>query len=154
MPDHSAHGPGEKGTVYEGGIRTPGIISWPGRLKPRDEQSPVHVADWFPTFAGVAGYKPKDDLKWDGSNLWPVLTGALKPQSHILYWLGPNGNSLAIRKGDHILIRQKGKPDELYDFAADPSQKNDLAGQRPEVVRDLGEDLKKVSARDNDARVK
>jgi arylsulfatase A-like enzyme len=54
---------GKKGTVYEGGIRTPGIVSWPGRLKPRDELSPIHVADWFPTLAAVAGYKPKDDLK-------------------------------------------------------------------------------------------
>ena len=42
-----------------------------------------------------------------------------------------------------VLIRQKGKPDELYDLAADPSQKNDLAGQRPEVVRELGEHLKR-----------
>lgn len=145
---------GKKGTVYEGGIRTPALVSWPGRLKPRDEPSPIHVADWFPTFAGVAGYNPKDDLKWDGSDRWPVLTGTMKPESRVLYWLGPNGNSLALRKGDQVLIRQKGKPDELYDLAADPSQKNDLAGQRSEVVRELGEHLMKVSARDNDARVK
>jgi arylsulfatase A-like enzyme len=145
---------GRKGTVYEGGIRTPALASWPGRLQPRDESSPVHVADWFPTLAGLAAYKPSADLKWDGSDRWPVLTGTRKPEARILYWLGTNGNSLALRKGDLVLIRQKGKSDELYDMAADPSQKNDLAAQRPEVVRELGEDLKKVSARDNDARVK
>ena len=42
-------------------------------LHQRDERSPVHVADWFPTLAGLAGYKPNTDLKWDGSDRWPVL---------------------------------------------------------------------------------
>src|SRR5262249_25767246 len=145
---------GMKGIVYEGGIRTPAIISWPGRLKPRDERSPVQVADWFPTFAGVAGYRPKDDLKWDGSDRWPVLSGATKPEARVLYWLGPNGNSLALRQGDPGLIRQKGKPDELYDLAADPAQKSDLAARRPDAVRELDGLLQNIQSRDNDARVK
>src|SRR5262245_45695136 len=130
---------GKKGTVYEGGIRTPALVSWPGRLKPRDEHSPVHVADWFPTFAATADSKPKADLKWDGADRWPVLTGTSKPEARVLYWLGPGGNSHALRKGDLVLIGQKGKPDELYDLAADPSQKTDLAAKRPETVRELNE---------------
>src|SRR5262249_50984092 len=128
---------GKKGTVYEGGIRTPALLSWPGRLRPRDEHSPVHVADWFPTFAGVAGYRPKDDLKWDGSDRWAVLTGTAKPGPRTLYWLGPSGNSLALRQGDLVLIRQRKKPDELYDLAADPGQKDDLAASRPDTVKQL-----------------
>lgn len=145
---------GKKGQVYEGGIRTPALVSWPGRLKPRDEHSPVHVADWFPTFAAVAGYKPPADPKWDGADRWPVLTGAAKAEPRVLYWLGPNGNALALRSGDLVLIRQRGKPDELYDLAADPSQKSDLAAKRPDAVRALDELLKKVSERDDDAKVK
>lgn len=145
---------GKKGTVYEGGIRTPALISRPGKLKARDENSPVHVADWFPTFAGLCGYRPKVDLKWDGSDRWPVLTGKEKAKQRTLYWLGPGGNSLALRKGDLVLIRQKNKPDELYDLAADEGQKRDLAAKRPEAVKELAEALKKVSERDNDAKVR
>jgi arylsulfatase A-like enzyme len=145
---------GKKGTVYEGGIRTPAIISWPGRLRPREEHAPVHVADWFPTLAGLAGYRPKDDLKWDGADRWPVLVGAAKAGPRTLYWLGPGGNSLALRRGDLVLIRQKGKPDELYDLAADPGQKADLAAKQPGDVKELDALLKKVSERDNDAKVK
>jgi arylsulfatase A-like enzyme len=145
---------GKKGTVYEGGIRTPALVSWPGRLTPRDEHAPVHVADWFPTLAALAGYAPKADLKWDGADRWPVLTGAAKGEARVLYWLGPGGNSLALRAGDLVLVRQKGKADEVYDLAADPAQKTDLAATRPEVLQDLVAKLKVVSQRDNDARVK
>lgn len=144
---------GKKGTVYEGGIRTPALISWPGVLSPRDEKSPIHVADWFPTFAALAGYTPNVDLKWDGSDRWPVLMGKAKPDSRVLYWLGPSGNSLALRQGHFVLIQQKGKPDELYDLSADPDQSDDLAATRPEVVQELTELLKEVSARDDDAKL-
>lgn len=143
----------KKGTVYEGGIRTPAIISWPGKLKPRDEQAPIHVADWFPTFAAVVGYQPKSDLKWDGMNMWPVITGEKKAEVRTLYWVGPGGNSRAVRHGDLMLIRQNKKPDELYDLAADPSQKTDLATQKPELLREMLKRLEQVSARDGDAKV-
>jgi len=144
---------GKKGQVYEGGIRTPALVSWPGKLKARDEQAVMHVADWFPTLAVLANFKPTKDLNWDGRDYWPVLKGKAKPASRVLYWLGPGGNSLALRKGDLVLIRQKGKPDELYDLASDPSQKTNLAAKQPEVVRELGDILKKTSERDNDAKV-
>lgn len=145
---------GKKGTVYEGGIRTPALVSWPGRLEPRDEHAPVHVSDWFPTFAALVGYAPKADLKWDGADRWPVWAGAAKPEARVLYWLGPGGNSHALRRGNLVLIGGKGKLDELYDLAADASQKTDLAPKRPEAVRELNELLQRVRERDNDAKVK
>ncbi len=145
---------GKKGQVYEGGIRTPAFISWSGHLKPRDENSPIHVADWFPTFAALAGYESKIDLKWDGANRWPILTGEAKPETRTLYWLGPGGNSMALRRGDLVLIRNKGKADELYDLATDPSQKVNLADKRKDSIQELSDLLIKVSERDNDAKVK
>jgi arylsulfatase A-like enzyme len=153
IPAHNGELRGKKGTVYEGGIRTPAIIAWPGKLKPRDEQSPIHVADWFPTLASLAGYKAPHDLNWDGADRWPILTGSAQPQSRVLYWLGPGGNSLALRRGDLVLIRQKGKPDELYDLARDPNQTTDLAAKRPETIHELSDLLANVSERDNDAKV-
>lgn len=144
---------GKKATVYEGGIRTPAILSWPGKLKPRDEHMPIHVADWFPTLSAIVNYQPKSDLKWDGINLWPVLTGEKKVEPRTLYWVGPGGNSSALRQGDLMLIRQKDKPDELYDLALDPGQKNDLAAKQPETVRDIVKRHGIVSERDNDAKV-
>ncbi len=142
-----------KGSVYEGGIRTPAILSWPGKIKPRDEQTPIHVADWFPTFAAVTGFQPKNDLKWDGANMWPVLTGEKKAEVRILYWVGPGGNSSALRHGDLMLIRQRKKPDELYDLAADPYEKDALAAKRPEALRDMVKRLSQTAERDNDAKV-
>lgn len=144
---------GKKGQVYEGGIRTPALVSWPGKLPARDELSPIHVADWFPTFATLAGYRPPHDLKWDGSDRWPTLIGAAKPADRVLYWLGPGGNSHALRQGNFVLIGHKGKADELYDLAADPSQKQDLASERPAVVQQLNEVLRRVRQSDNDAKV-
>lgn len=145
---------GKKGTLYEGGIRTPALLYWSNKLKPREEQTPIHVADWFPTLAGLTGYQPKQDLKWDGQNLWPILAGTKKlTEPRTLYWLG-SGNSAALRHGDWILVRHKGKADELYNLAADPSQTKDLAASEPQRLQHLLLLLKTASVRDNDARVK
>jgi arylsulfatase A-like enzyme len=129
---------GRKGTLYEGGIRTPAIIYWAGKLPGRDEQIPIHVADWFPTLAAVAGYRPKTDLKWDGQDLWPVIANQKKlTEPRTLYWLGPGGNSTALRHGDWVLLRQKKKADELYNLADDPRQQKDLAKAQPQRVQEL-----------------
>jgi arylsulfatase A-like enzyme len=145
---------GKKATLYEGGIRTPAFVFWSGKLKSRVEATPMHVADWFPTLAGLTGYRPKVDLKWDGMDLWPVLCEqATLAEPRTLYWAGPGG-SFALRHGDLILIRHKGKADELYDLASDPRQQSDLAATQPQRVRELAERLQRVAANDNDARVK
>jgi len=144
---------GSKASVYEGGIRTPAVLSWPGRFQPRQEQSPVHVADWFPTFAAIAGYRPQQDLKWDGVNLLPMLEGKERATNRAIYLVGP-GNNVALRRGNEVLVRLKGKPDELYDLQQDPSQKQNIARERPQQLAELQDLLKQVSERDNDASIK
>jgi arylsulfatase A-like enzyme len=126
---------GLKAQLYEGGIRVPTIVNWPGKLAPRKVDSPVHVVDWMPTLTRLAGYKSKEDLKWDGRNIWPLLTGQVTPpEPRTLYWRFTRGRS-AIRHGDwKLIVDQVQKSVELYNLAVDPYEKHDLAGERPEQV--------------------
>jgi arylsulfatase A-like enzyme len=144
---------GKKATLYEGGIRTPALVYWSGKLRGRDEHTPIHVADWFPTLAGLTGYRAKQDLKWDGQDVWPVIQGEQKLGPRTLYFAGPGG-AHALRHGDTMLIRQKGKQDELYDLAKDVRQQHDLAATQPQRLQEMLALMQHVAENDNDARVK
>lgn len=146
---------GKKGQVYEGGIRTPAFVSWPAKLKPRKLTTPLHVTDWMPTLCGLAGYKSQKDLKWDGVDIWPVLSGKEEIAApRILYTKGPGGRSAAIREGDWKLIRHgngnKAKY-ELYHLGRDPNEKKDLVKPEAKRVTHLKTRLREEESRDNDA---
>ncbi|HET6572771.1 MAG TPA: arylsulfatase [Fimbriiglobus sp.] len=127
---------GQKNTLYEGGIRVSAFANWPGRLKPGKFATPMHAVDWFPTIAGLAGYKPKTDLKWDGIDQWPALTGASPARSDRTIYIAMKGGR-ALLHGDWKLIeRNKGRP-ELYDLAADPFETKNVATAQSEKVRQL-----------------
>jgi arylsulfatase A-like enzyme len=141
---------GKKGDVYEGGIRTPGMVYWPSKLQPGVCEIPLSVTDWMPTLCALAGGKPQGDLKWDGHDILPVLTGGTTPLvSRILYWKGPRQAS-AVSDGDWKLI-VTAKTVELYNLSEDIGEKNDLAAQNPDLVRQLRAKLDTHSAKDNDA---
>jgi arylsulfatase A-like enzyme len=146
---------GGKWSLYEGGIRTPAIVSWPGRLQPGKIDAPLHVTDWMPTLCALAGYKPEKDLKWDGRDIWPMLTGQVAaPETRTLYWLGPGRESSAVRQGDWKLVVSKGDNEELFNLADDPGEKKNLAAQLPNRVAELKKLMMQQAARDNDAAVK
>ena len=141
---------GAKGAVYEGGIRTPGLVCWPGRLKPGVCEAPVSITDWMPTLCALAGCKLRPDLKWDGHDIYSVLTGGTpSPPSRILYCKGPD-NVSAIIDGHWKLI-VNAKTARLYNLSEDIGEKNDLAAGNPELVRQLRAKLEAQSAKDNDA---
>ncbi len=145
---------GDKGDVYEGGIRVPAFVNWPAKLKPGKLDAPIHIADWMPTFCALTGFKPEADLKWDGRNVWPLIIHEQPPQSRVLYWVGPNFRERAVRDGDWKLISfEKGKKPhvELYDLAHDPDETADLAASQPEKVASLKARLAEVSKADKDA---
>jgi len=128
---------GGKGTLYDGGIRVPALVQWPGVLPPRTVDAPVHCVDWMPTFTRLAGYQPQQDLQWDGRDVWPLLTGEeTKPEPRVLYWKFVRGWA-AIRHGDWKLIVGKDKPDQLFDMARDPNETKNLAKTHPEQVARL-----------------
>jgi arylsulfatase A-like enzyme len=141
---------GAKGAVLEGGIRTPGLVCWPGHLKPGVCAAPLSVTDWMPTLCALAGSKPPKDLKWDGHDILSVLTGSTpRPASRVLYCKGP-GDASAIMDGEWKLIVTS-KTAKLYNLGEDIGENNDLAARNPELVRQLRAKLEAQAAKDNEA---
>jgi arylsulfatase A-like enzyme len=140
---------GGKGWMYEGGIREPLLVRWPAKIKAGSVSSvPVCSVDFFPTFLEASGTKPPAGLKIDGASLMPVLTGGSLPERALCWHYPHYGNqggapAAAIRKGNHKLIHWFEEDRvELFDLSADPSEKNDLALARPDLVDGLGAELK------------
>lgn len=136
---------GQKGQLYEGGIRVCAFANWPGKLAPRKVTAPLHVVDWFPTIAALAG-APADPA-WDGLDRWDVLNGAEAAPRTIYVAHKTQGQAL-IRGSWKLIAHPKGKT-ELYDLAADPYEKNDLAGAKPEAVDELSKLLAAERAKDD-----
>jgi arylsulfatase B len=119
---------GGKGELWEGGIRVPFIVSWPGRITPRTDATPVISLDATATALALAGISaPPTPL--DGVNLWPLLSGKSTAAPHsALYWRV--GERHAIRQGDWKLLRQRGAW-QLYDLAHDVGEQTDRATAEP-----------------------
>ncbi|MGH7134286.1 MAG: sulfatase-like hydrolase/transferase, partial [Pirellulales bacterium] len=144
---------GKKTELYEGGIRVPALVNWPGTLKPGRATAPIHVVDWMPTLCDLAGYKPDRDLKWYGEDVWPVLTGTVAASPRELYWAGTGYRTAAARQGDWKLIvhRKPGAAAELFNLAQDPNEQTNLADEQAERVAALERLLARLAERDNDA---
>jgi arylsulfatase A-like enzyme len=126
----------QKGTLYEGGVRVCAFANWPGKLTPRKHTSPMHAVDWFPTLAALTGYRPAEDLKWDGINQWPALTGAEPAKSPRTIYIAATGGH-ALRHGDWKLVVSKQGQPQLFQLVDDPYEKTDLASKQPEKVAEL-----------------
>lgn len=133
---------GNKGSVYEGGLRVPGIIEWPAVVQPRVTSFPACTMDLFPTVADILGLS--DDVfiqPLDGISLKPLLTGEVSPRAKPIPFrfgakvaLVDNRYKLLandLRKGDF----------QLYDLQADPQETTDLSGQQPDRFQRMKRDL-------------
>jgi arylsulfatase A-like enzyme len=142
---------GWKGDVYEGGMRVPAVVRWPGVLKPARVESPIHIVDWMPTLCALAGWTPKDDPSWDGRDVWDVVRGQSKGSSRTLYWKTPQAR--ALRHGGWKLVVPNGnRQPELYELAKDPYETRDLASSKAETLAELRELLREVSSKDRGRR--
>lgn len=131
---------GTKRDLYEGGIRTPFIVSWPGVIKPGSVS--YHIAafwDIFPTLAELTGQNVPSGI--DGISILPTLTGKGEQKQHeYLYWeFEEGGGKQAVRVGDWKLIKLDiNNPEktryELYNIAADPGELSNVADQYPGLV--------------------
>lgn len=126
---------GIKRDLYEGGIRVPMIVRWPGRVK-AGQVSPQAWAHWdfLPTAAALAGTKAPANI--DGLSMVPTFLGQKQKQHEYLYWeFFERGFDQAIRMGDWKAVRHGlGKPVELYNLKSDPGETTDVAAANPNIV--------------------
>jgi arylsulfatase A-like enzyme len=131
---------GQKRTLWEGGIRVPGLACWPGHI-PAGVVSPsiVHMTDLFPTFLAVAGGSPDPAWHVDGINQLPVWLGHSPAPERTLFWewRSEGANQLAALRGDFKLVVNRGGKSELYNVATDPAERRDLASTDPKLAQQL-----------------
>ncbi|MBI4623764.1 MAG: sulfatase [Verrucomicrobia bacterium] len=139
---------GGKGWMYEGGIREPLLVRWPGTVQAGSIiGAPVSSPDFFPTLVEAAGARPAAGRALDGVSLVSLLKGGSLP-GRALFWHYPHyGNqggapSAAVRRGDWKLIEwEEDKRAELFNLAQDLGEKTDLAAQEPRRVEQLRAEL-------------
>ena len=144
---HASPGPlrGHKGTTFEGGMREPTVVRWPGKIpagKSNDEL--MTTMDLLPTFAKLAGADIPADRAIDGKDIWATLIGkAGTPHEAFFYH---RGKSLtAVRSGNWKLHTKNGKPDQLYDLANDIGEKKNVIASHPAVVAKLNQRLQEFA---------
>ncbi len=127
---------GVKGQLFEGGIRVPFCLQWPGVIEAGQAFAPPVIGmDLFPTILQLAGGTIHSDWGIDGVDLMPFLTGRQTGRPHeTLFW--KSGHDLAIRHKDWKLLRQYGKT-YLFNLANDSCEKKNLHKENPEMAQDL-----------------
>ena len=147
---------GYKAQLYEGGMRTPTLINWRGKLEPGRMDHPVHVSDWMPTLLNLLNIDPPTDPKWDGLDIWPLISGTQEaPDPREIYWNFRAGKGFGFRSGDWKLISSAGqgmpgvyeeystsesvkdRTIELFNLADDPYETKEISGTEKDKVEEL-----------------
>lgn len=143
---------GHKRTLWEGGIRVPAIVRWPGEVPARHvSEEIIHMTDVFPSFLAAAGGAT---AAVDGANVLDVWRGKTKAPARTLFWEWRVENSfqLAAMRGDLKVVipnrevferalKGQGGGTELYDVVKDPAERRTLAASQPEVAKKLQDEL-------------
>ena len=144
---------GYKFQTYEGGMRVPCIMRWPGKVPEGTSCDEVAASiDLMPTIAKLAGAKLLKDRKIDGKDIWPLMSGtegAVSPHDMYYYY---KGNRLESARHGKWKIRRSGKKSqsvELYDLDSDISETKNLAKENEALVKDM---IKKMNLFDEDLK--
>ena len=122
--------------LFEGGIRVPFMMKWPGHIPAGAINSlPISSLDLAPTIAATAGVKNWKEIRTDGVNLTPWLTGnrADPPRQHLFWRNGPNR---AVRRGQWKMI-QAGSHVWLFNLQTDPGEVTNLSSKHPDIIQEL-----------------
>jgi arylsulfatase A-like enzyme len=149
--DHEPHAMaglrGQKGSLYEGGIRVPGLIEWPGTIKPQVTDFPASTMDIMPTLFDLLDL-PEDSMLdvIDGESIVPLFTGNTPKRTHPIPFAF---KGMALMDGRYKLVKNgngKGSNWELFDLVNDQSETTDLAAQQHERFEQMKADALAVEA--------
>ena len=127
-----------KSSVYEGGPRVPFLASWPNRIKSGQVSSTtVTSLDLFATAVEVAGGTMPSGTTFDSKSMLPILLGETKETNHPTLFWQQTKQSWSLRHENWKLVKPTKGELELYDLATDLSEATDLAGQHPDIVKQL-----------------
>ncbi len=140
LPEVNAPYRGWKITLFEGGIRVPMFIKWPGRIAPGTViDDPVAHIDVLPTLAAAGGAPLPDDRVIDGRNMLPVATGeraTIERENDAIFW--SSGFYKVVRAGDWKLqVNERQDRRWLFNLAEDPTEQVNLVDTRPEKLSEL-----------------
>ena len=141
-----------KGSLYEGGIRVPGLIEWPGNIKAQVTDFPASTMDIMPTIVDLLDL-PKDSMLdiVDGESIALLFKGETPKRTHGIYF-GNKGEALI--DGNFKLVKNgngKGTKWELFDLTKDPAESKDLAAQFPERVKSMREEAEATASSINES---
>ncbi len=145
---------GHKRTLWEGGIRVPGVVRWPGKVPAGKVSSDlVHMTDVLPTLLAAAGAEADPAWKVDGLNLLPVWQGQAKPPERTLFWEWRSevAQQTAAMRGDLKLVITGNSRPELFNVENDPAERRSLHGEHPELLRQLQQELRTWLATESEA---
>ncbi len=141
---------GGKGSAFEGGIRVPCAIRWPGELRGGSRLAQLFTAqDWFQTLASAGGVEPRNTMPFDGVDMWPALRGGVRVDRGDTV-VGLGGNYAIFRDGWKLVeftprARAGSAPTRhLFRIKEDPHEERDLLATRPELAAELAAGIQAI----------
>jgi len=148
-PGSAGHFSGRKRSLLEGGIRVPGLVEWPAKIKPGKTDIPAVTSDYLPTILEIIGAEQTDKRPLDGISLVPLFKGKMKERGQLIGF--QSAGQVALISDRYKIYGSGGRKKEqkltlpklkLFDLKKDPSEKNDLAAQHPDLIKKMTATLK------------
>ncbi len=132
---------GRKRSLYEGGVRVPGLIEWPAKIKPGVTEFPTVTSDYLPAVLDYVAPKPRGQVgPIDGASLRGLFEGSLKQRPAPIAFQSKGVLTLSDNQYK-LVLNGKNKPAELYDLLADPGEKTNIANRHKPRVADMTKKL-------------